>query len=304
MPEDMFSSLVTGAAEAVGPSVAWIGRPRDGAVGSGVVWDRRGFVVTNAHVVAGAAQLEVALPSGQRFAARPVGWDPLYDLAVLRLEAGSGAELAPARFGDSDRLKVGQGVVALGNPLGLSWTVTFGVVSALERTLPGPGGEALEGLIQTDAAINPGNSGGPLATLGGEVVGVTTAMILGGQGLGFAIPSSIVVPVAAELVAGRQPAHPWLGVAAQAEVIPPTIVRALQLPADRGVLIVDLVPGGPAAHSGLRPLDLIVAVNGHPVASVGALRRALVAQGTADVEVLRGGERVHVRVAPADRPRV
>jgi S1-C subfamily serine protease len=268
MTEDVFSQLVVAAAEAVGPSVAWIGRPRDGAVGSGVVWDSRGYIVTNAHVVTGAGTLEVALPSGQRCIARAVGWDALYDLALLQCDADPGTEMKAAHFGESDALRPGQVVIALGNPLGLSWSVTFGVISALERVLSGPGGEALEGLIQTDAAINPGNSGGPLANLSGEVIGVTTATVLGGQGLSFAIPSSIVVPVATALAEGRQPAHPWLGIAAQPEVIPPTIVRALQLPADRGVLVVDLVPDGPGARSGLRPLDLILEINGRPVATV------------------------------------
>jgi S1-C subfamily serine protease len=305
---DGFSRTVAGAAEEVGPSVAWVGRGgrRGGGIGSGVVWDERGHVVTNAHVVGDARELEVALPSGRRFRARTVGADRFSDLAVLRLEPPVAAELKPARFGDSDRLRVGQGVIALGNPLGFSWTVTFGVVSALERTLGEPNGALLDGLVQTDAAINPGNSGGPLATLDGRVIGITTAMILGGQGLGFAIPSSAVGPLVEQLVAGRRPVHPWLGVAAQAEVVPPAIARAMDLPAERGVLIVEVVPGGPADRAGLQANDHVVAVNGRPVATPSGMRRALVpsgpGDGLAEVEVVRAGRLLRRLVPVAERP--
>jgi S1-C subfamily serine protease len=304
MALDPFSEAVARAAETVGPSVAWVGRAGEHGVGSGVVWDDHGHVVTNAHVVGRADTLEVALPSGQRFMARPVGVDPLFDLAVVRVQAPVVVTLHPARFGDSDALRVGQGVIALGNPLGFSWTVTFGVVSALERSLVEPGGALLDGLIQTDAAINPGNSGGPLATLSGEVVGITTAMIMGGQGLGFAIPASAVTPLVAQLLAGRRPRHPWLGIVGQAEVVPAAVARALELPADRGVLVTEVVPDGPADRGGLRTFDFIVAVNGRPVATPSGIRRALGASDAAEVEVLRGTERLTRRIRVAERPRV
>ncbi len=304
MTLDPFSEAVAHAAETVGPSVAWVGRAGDSGVGSGVVWDSHGHVVTNAHVVADARALEVALPSGQRFAARPVGVDPLLDLAVVRVQSTVASELRPAKFGDSDALRVGQGVIALGNPLGFSWTVTLGVVSALERSLVEPNGALLDGLIQTDAAINPGNSGGPLATLSGEVVGITTAMIMGGQGLGFAIPASAVKQQIAEMLAGRRPRHPWLGIVGQAEVVPPAVARALELPADRGVLVTDIVPDGPAERGGLRPMDFIVSVNGRAVSTPSGIRRALGSADAADVDVLRGAKRLTRRIRVAERPRV
>ncbi|HVB09669.1 MAG TPA: trypsin-like peptidase domain-containing protein [Bacillota bacterium] len=304
MALDPFSEAVAHAAETVGPSVAWVGRAGDGGVGSGVVWDEQGHVVTNAHVVGNASALEVALPSGQRFAARPVGVDPLLDLAVVQVQMPVSADLQPARFGDSDALRVGQGVIALGNPLGFSWTVTLGVVSALERTLVEPNGALLDGLIQTDAAINPGNSGGPLATLGGEVVGITTAMIMGGQGLGFAIPASAITPLISQLLAGKRPRHPWLGIVGQAEVVPPAVARALGLPADRGVLITEVVPDGPADRGGLRAFDFIVAVNGRAVSTPSGIRRALGSAEAADVDVLRGADRMTRQIRVTERPRV
>jgi S1-C subfamily serine protease len=304
MALDAFSEAVAHAAEIVGPSVAWIGHGREGGVGSGVVWDLHGHIVTNAHVVGQADAVEVALPSGQRFAAAPVGVDPLLDLAVVRVRGPVASELHPARFGDSDSLRVGQGVIALGNPLGFSWTVTLGVVSALERTLVEPNGALLDGLIQTDAAINPGNSGGPLATLAGEVIGINTAMIMGGQGLGFAIPASAITPLIAQLVDGRRPRHPWLGIVGQAEVVPTAVARALDLPADRGVLVTEVVAGGPADRGGLRAFDFIISVNGRAVAAPSGIRRALGAADAAEVEILRGAERIKRRIAVAERPRV
>lgn len=304
MSLDAFSDAVARAAETVGPSVAWIGRAGEHGVGSGVVWDHHGHVLTNAHVIGRSEALEVALPSGQRFSARPVGVDPQLDLAVIRVHPPVAGELSPARFGDSDGLRVGQGVIALGNPLGFSWTVTFGVVSALERTLVEPNGALLDGMIQTDAAVNPGNSGGPLATLQGEVVGITTAMIMGGQGLGFAIPASAITPLVEQMLAGQAARHPWLGVVGQAEVIPAAVARAMQLPADRGVLVTEVVPDAPAARAGLQAFDLILSVNGRAVATPSGIRRALGSAGVADLEILRGADVIRRRVRVTERPRV
>lgn len=300
---DEVSRLVAQAAEQVGPSVVQIGLPGREGVGSGVVWDDAGHILTNAHVVGRSSQVAVQFASGRQLRARTVGADAYYDLAVVH--ADGPFSVPPARFGDSDALRPGVAVIALGNPYGFSWTVTFGVVSALERTLPGPSGGVLDGLIQTDAAINPGNSGGPLATLNGEVVGITTAAIAGGQGLGFAIPSSLAVPVARELVTLGRARHPWLGIQGQADVLPADWVKAFALPVDRGVLITDVVRGGPAEKAGLRSFDLLVAVDERPVATPGAVRRALSgrpAGALVHCRVLRGGELLTIPVRVEERP--
>ncbi len=299
---DPISAAVRHAAEVVGPAVVRIahGGAR-GGMGSGFVWDAAGHLLTNAHVVHGASAVEVAFPNGRRQTGRVVGSDAEYDLAVVRVEPT--AELHPATFGDSDALRPGDAVIAVGNPYGLSWTVTFGVVSGLERVLPGPGGQALDGMVQTDAAINPGNSGGPLALLDGGVVGITTAMLAGGQGLGFAIPGNAALAVAEQLRDHGHAAHPWIGIEGQAEVLPPDWVRLFGLPADRGVLVTGVVPGAPAARAGLQPFDLIVAVNGQPVATPSAIRRALAGSAPAvAVRLLRGGQPREVRVAVRQRP--
>ncbi len=300
---DPLSEATTRAAEMVGPAVVQIvhGSGR-GGMGSGVVWDGDGHVLTNAHVVRGADAVEVASPDGSRQTGLVVGADGVYDLAVVRL---TGARRPPqATFGDSDELRPGQAVLALGNPYGLSWTVTFGVVSALERVLSTPEGGELDGMVQTDAAINPGNSGGPLALLDGSVIGITTAMLAGGQGLGFAIPANTAVAVASELRDHGRASHPWMGILAQAEALPPVWKDLMDLPADRGVLITEVAPGGPAARAGLTRFDLIVAVNGRTVGTPGAVRRSLGAVGgVARLRVLRGGEPLEVAMPVQERPR-
>lgn len=300
---DPVSAAVAHAAEVVGPSVVQIahgGRGR-GGMGSGFVWDATGLLLTNAHVVQGAESVAVAFPDGRQRSGTVVGADAGYDLAVVRVQGG--AELRPVAFGDSDALRPGQAVIAVGNPYGLSWTVTFGVVGALERALPGPGGLPLDGMVQTDAAINPGNSGGPLALLDGGVVGVTTAMLAGGQGLGFAIPANAALAVAAQLRDHGRAAHPWLGIEAQPETLPPEWVRLFALPAERGVLVTGLVPGAPAQRAGILPFDLITAVAGRPVATPSALRQALTGAGrTVAVTLLRGGQPREVTVEVRERP--
>jgi S1-C subfamily serine protease len=305
--KDPLSASIAHAARQVGPSVVQITHGR-GGLGSGVVWSAEGDVLTNAHVVRGAGQVEVRFADGRRTVGAVLGADAVYDLALVRLRGDPGAP--PVRRGDSDALEPGDAVIAVGSPYGLHWSVTFGVVSALERELPGPGGLPLDGMIQTDAAINPGNSGGPLALLDGSVVGVTTAVLAGGQGLGFAIPTNAAAAVAEELRDRGRASHPWLGIEGQAEVLPPEWVRLFGLPADRGVLVTRVVPGGPAHRAGLRSLDLVTAVNGRPVASPSAVRRALTGSGlaaggtTVPVDVLRGGEPVRLWVAVEERPTV
>jgi S1-C subfamily serine protease len=299
---DPISEVITRAAAQVGPSVVQIRASGPAGQGSGFVWDAAGDLLTNAHVVQGVDRVEVAFPDGRVRPGRVVGRDLGYDLAVVRVEGE--APLVPVAFGDSDALEPGVAVIAVGNPFGLRWTVTFGVVGGLERVLPGFDGLPLDGLVQTDAAINPGNSGGPLACLDGRVVGITTAAVPGAQGLGFAIPANAALAVAAELRATGRARHPWLGIEGQAEVVPEAWVRLLGLEADRGVLVTGLVAGAPAERAGLRPWDLIVAVDGQPVATPSALRRALARGGrSVRVRVLRAGEPLEVPVMVEERPR-
>ncbi len=302
---DPISAAVAHAAEVVGPSVVQIAQRADGrgGMGSGFVWDASGLVLTNAHVVDGARAVEVAFPNGRRQTGTVVGADAAYDLAVVRVERSS--DLKPVTLADSDTVVPGDAVIAVGNPYGLKWTVTFGVISGLERQLPGGGALALHGMIQTDAAINPGNSGGPLALLDGQVVGVNTAVLAGGQGLGFAIPANAAVNIAAQLRDHGRALHPWLGIEGQGEVLPAEWVRLFALPTDRGVLVTGVVPGAPADRAGLRPFDLIISVNGRNVATPSAIGRALAgARRRVEVRVLRGGEPVDVTVDVEERPGV
>ncbi len=300
LDRDIITEVVAGAAEMVGPSVVRISRGH--GIGSGVVYDKSGHIVTNAHVLRGSGPLEVGFADGRKLRGTIVGADESYDLAIVRVEKGS--ETTPANFAESDSLRPGQAVIALGNPYGLSWSVSFGVVSALERTVPVGRSGALEGMIQTDAAINPGNSGGPLATLDGRVRGITTAMLQGGQGLGFAIPSSLAVPVAEQLIEDGAARHPYIGIEAQAERIPAHFAKLFELPADRGVLITGVRPGGPADLAGLRVFDLLVEIDGRAVPTPAAIRRVLSAHRPGerlDAVVLRDGKLVPFRLGFSER---
>ncbi len=296
---DPISTAITAAAARLGPAVVQITGP-DGGLGSGFVWDAAGHLLTNAHVVGDAREVLVASPDGRRERGLVVGRDAAYDLAVVAVPAERAP--APVRTGDSDALLPGQAVIAMGNPYGLSWTVTFGVVSALERVLPGRDGQLLDGMVQTDAAINPGNSGGPLATLDGAVIGVTTAMLAGGQGLGFAIPANLAVTIAEQLRDHGSAEHPWIGIEGQAESVPAHLARVLGLEAERGVLVTSVVPGTPAERGGIRPFDLLIAVGGRPVTTPSAIRRALAGAGrSVAVRLLRAGEARTLEIAVARR---
>lgn len=302
MTLDPFSEAVAHAAETVGPSVAWVGRAGDSGVGSGVVWDSHGHVVTNAHVVADARALEVALPSGQRFAARPVGVDPLLDLAVVRVQSTVASELRPAKFGDSDALRVGQGVIALGNPLGFSWTVTLGVVSALERSLVEPNGALLDGLIQTDAAINPGNSGGALVNAQGQVIGITSLKFSSStvQGLNFAIPSNVVTQILQDFEQNGQVVRTWIGA-----TLSQPWQDSVGLPTTSGLTVQSVIPNGPAATAGILAGDEIMAVDGTPVHTDIALTDILWSYkpgATVTVTIKRNGITMNVPVVLAQRP--
>jgi S1-C subfamily serine protease len=301
---DAYSQAVTGVVERVSPSVVHLavthsGRARtpNGTVpyeragaGSGVIITPDGYVLTNSHVVQGAGRLEVGLSDGRQAPATLVGADPHTDLAVVRI-AESGLPAAP--FGDSARLKVGQLVIAIGNPLGFQATVTAGVVSALGRSLRSESGRLIEDIIQTDAALNPGNSGGPLVDSRGGVIGINTAVIQYAQGLCFAIPGNTARWVAGLLIKEGRVRRAQLGVAGQTRPLPRRLVYDLRLSAATGVQIVNVLPGSPAAEADLRPGDIVIALETTTIADVDDLHRYLTRypdERHATVRLLRDAE--------------
>ena len=271
---DPYSARVIHAFETVGPAVVHISAEASNGragTGSGVLFAPDGYLLTNGHVVAGAAKVTASLTDGRRFAAAVIGDDPATDLAVLRL-AGTG--LPHAAFGFSNALKVGQLVVAIGNPLGFQATVTAGIVSALGRTLRAPNGRLIESVIQTDAPLNPGNSGGPLVDGLGRVIGINTAMVGRAQGLCFAIGVDTAVDVTARLMRDGRVKRARLGLAGQTTVLDSRLARRLQRDADTAVLVVEAT-GGAAERGGLRQGDLILEFDGHAVFTVDDLHRLL-----------------------------
>ncbi len=302
---DAYSRAVTRAAERVGPSVVAIEvSGLDGARGggSGFVFTPEGHILTNSHVVHGAADISVLLPGGRRIEAVRVGEDPHTDLAVLRTLA---RDTAPAPMGDSKALRPGQLVVAIGNPLGFQWTVTAGVVSALGRSLRTESGRLVDDVIQTDAALNPGNSGGPLVSSRGEVVGVNTAVIFPAQGLCFAIPSATARFVADRLIRDGAIRRGFLGVAAQNVRLPRPILDRLGRAEEGAVLVLEVEPDGPAGEAGLREGDVILALAGRPVPGVDALHRLLTEETVGrplEGSALRDHSLLNFRVTPSQAP--
>jgi len=313
---DAYSRAVIGAAERVIPAVVGLevaapkrpaaaarrqGPPEEGrGSGSGFVFTPDGFILTNSHVVHGAASIGATLPDGRRFGADLVGDDPATDLAVVRISAPG---LLPAALGDSAALRVGQLVVAIGNPYGFQCTVTAGVASALGRSLRSRTGRLIDNVIQTDAALNPGNSGGPLVSSRGEVIGVNTAMILPASGICFAIAINTARFVAGRLIKDGRIRRGFLGVAGQDVPLPRRFVRAHDLPREGGVLALSIEADGPARRAGLREGDVIVGFAGRPVASVDDLHRMLTeAQvGVPSVlTVLRGARRMDLEIVPSE----
>jgi S1-C subfamily serine protease len=271
---DPYSARVVRAFETVGPAVVHISAEAKngrGGTGSGVLFAPDGYLLTNSHVVAGAVKVTASLTDGRRFAAAVIGDDPATDLAVLRL---AGAGLPHAAFGSSNALKVGQLVVAIGNPLGFQATVTAGIVSALGRTLRSPGGRLIESVIQTDAPLNPGNSGGPLVDGAGRVVGINTAMIGRAQGLCFAIGIDTAVDVTARLMRDGRVKRARLGLAGQTTMLDSRLARRLQRDADTAILVME-TPGGAAERGDLRQGDLILEFDGQAVFTVDDLHRLL-----------------------------
>jgi serine protease Do len=292
---DAYSRTVSAVADKLATSVASIRRGTQGA-GSGVVITPDGFLLTSAHVV-GRARSVRAVVDGRDFAAEVVGSDRLSDLAVLR---GDATELAPAELGDADRLRVGQLVVAIGNPYNFTGSVTAGVVSALGRSLPTGPGRIVENVIQTDAALNPGNSGGALADGHGHVVGINTAVA--GIGLGLAVPvNETTRRIIGALMTDGRFRRAYVGIGGGPRPLPPRV--AARLGRDTGVEVVEVMPGSPAANAGLRPEDLIVSVEGAPVAGMGDLQWIMTAEligSEVAFDVIREGRGLELRLVPAE----
>jgi S1-C subfamily serine protease len=305
---DAFSNAVIGAVERAGPSVIGVRRGKrsadvfDGA-GSGVLVTTDGFALTNNHVVRGADRIEASLHDGRIIEADVVGADPDTDLALIRLRT---SRLPHAELGDSDALKVGQLAVAIGNPLGLEATVTAGVVSALRRTLRGESGRLIEDVIQTDAALNPGNSGGALCDAAGRVVGINTAIISGAQGICFAVPINTANRIIPELMRDGHVIRGWLGIAGQTQGLARALARRLELDAEAGVLVVQVVSGSPAARAGLRPGDVVLSLGGRATTSVDATHSILSRETIGkklEMEILRDGAKRKLELKVEPRPK-
>jgi S1-C subfamily serine protease len=299
---DPYSARVANAFERVGPAVAHIAaidpEDRSRGIGSGVVFAPDGYLLTNNHVVADAARLVASMPDGQQIEAKPVGYDPATDLAVLRLAAGG---LPFAEFGSSAKLRVGQLVVAIGNPLGFQATVTAGIVSALGRSLRSPSGRLIESVIQTDAPLNPGNSGGPLVDGSGRVVGINTAMIGAAHGICFAIGIDTAADVAARIMRDGRVRRSRLGIAAQTAPLDPRLARRLKRIVSSAAMITDLMPGGPAERAGLAKGDVVLNIVGEAIRGVDDMHRLLTgkrANTEMAVEILRAGQLLTVTVTP------
>jgi S1-C subfamily serine protease len=309
---DAYSTAVTGAVDRVSPSVVNIevhqaagrthsGEPRERhGGGSGFVFTPDGLILTNSHVVHDAAKIVVALSDGRRMPAVLIGDDPASDLAVIRVDDPS---LTVAALGDSQRLRVGQVVIAIGAPYGFQSTVTAGVVSALGRSLRSYSGRLIDDVIQTDASLNPGNSGGPLVDSAGRVVGVNTATILPAQGICFAIGINTAKFVASRLLRDGRIRRSFIGVSAQTVPVHRRVVRFYDLPAEMGAVVISVEEGSPAKRAGLREGDVIVALDGKPVAGVDDLHRLLteVRVGVSStLTVLRWTEKLDLKVVPEE----
>jgi S1-C subfamily serine protease len=301
---DAYSRVVTSVAERVSPAVVRIqvetSRGRGGS-GSGFLFTPDGFIITNSHVVHGAERIKVVAPDAGDFQGQLIGEDPDTDLAVLRIDAPM---LRAIKLGDSRKIRVGQLVVAIGNPYGFQHTVTAGVVSALGRSLRSQSGRLIEDVIQTDAALNPGNSGGPLVNSAGEVIGVNTATILPAQGLCFAISVNTAQFIAGKLIRDGVIRRSYIGVQAQTAALNRMIARHYDLEISTGALVLAPEPGSPAARAGLQEGDVIVGLGGEPVEGVDVLHRLLTEERIGvetRLTVLRGTKRLEFKVAPEIR---
>lgn len=302
---DAYSSTVTAVVEKVAPSVVGIDvrvNGRRAGSGSGFVATPDGFVITNSHVVHGAREIEVALLDGRHVRGMLVGDDPDSDLAVLRVAAGG---LQPLEIADSSSVKVGQLVVALGNPFGLQCTVTAGVISALGRSLRAQSGRLMDNILQTDAALNPGNSGGPLVDARGRVVGVNTAIVAAGQGICFAIASSTATRIAGILIRDGKVTRGYIGVAGADIEIPRHLQRLHALAQERAIIVHGVEEHSPASRAGLEDGDVVLAIGWQPVTGVDALHKVLAdhAPGTpTTVTILRRNALETRTIIPTELP--
>jgi serine protease Do len=265
---------------------------RQHGLGSGFVISEDGYIVTNNHVIDRAKDIQVTLAGGERYEAEIIGRDPKTDLALLKINPKE--KLPAVRFGDSNKLRIGDWVIAIGNPFGLGHTVTAGIVSAKGRVL---GLGNYDDFIQTDAPINPGNSGGPLFNLEGEVVGVNTAIVAGGQGIGFAIPIDMAKNVVEQLKTRGKVVRGWLGVLVQQ--ITPEIAEGMNLKEPRGALVADVTAGGPAEKAGIRRGDVIVGLNGHRIENISELTSTIAMtppHTQLKLEVIREGKEKEITV--------
>jgi len=309
---DEYSRTVVGAADRVGPAVVNIdikqrvngrrGPHEIGGSGSGFIIAPDGFILTNSHVVHDANQIAVSLPDGRECPAQLVGDDPDTDLAVIRIDA---PQLGHVRLADSENLRVGQLVIAIGNPLGFQASVTAGVISALGRSMHSQSGRLIDNIIQTDAALNPGNSGGPLVNSAGEVIGVNTAMIRPAQGICFAIASNTAKFVAGWLIRDGKIRRSYIGVAGQNVPLHRRIVRFYNLPLETGVLVVSVEKESPAQRAGLREGDIMIAFNQTPMGSIHELHKMLMGEQIgveAKVLIIRHTEKLVLSITPAESP--
>jgi S1-C subfamily serine protease len=314
---DSYSQAVIGVVERVAPSVVMIdvahrrrsrhpgrgegrGEEEVRGNGSGVIFTPDGFVLTNSHVVHRAASLKAVLQDGREFAAEVIGDDRFTDLAVIRVSA---QDLPAAPLGDSNAIRIGQLVIAIGNPYGFQATVTAGVVSALGRSLRGEGGRLIDNVIQTDAALNPGNSGGPLVNSRGEVIGINTAMIPWAQGICFSIPVNTAKIIAGKLMKEGKVTRAYLGIAGQVLELATNALRVHRLTGRRGVMIGSVEPDGPASRAGLLTGDVIVEFDGQRLESIDDLHRMLSGDVIAkriELTVLRLSKKLRITLEPAE----
>jgi S1-C subfamily serine protease len=311
---DAYSRAVISGAEKVSPSVVYIevrqrsrtranSRPapdegRGG--GSGFIFTPDGFILTNSHVVHRANKIEVTVSDGHKYEAELIGDDPDTDLAVIRINAPN---LVPAELGDSQKIRVGQLVVAIGNPYGFQYTVTAGVVSALGRSLRAQSGRLMDDVIQTDAALNPGNSGGPLVNSRGQVIGVNTAMILPAQGICFATSIDTAKFVASRLIRDGKVSRSYIGLAGQNVPLPRRIVRYYNLPVESGIMIISYDGDSPAKKAGALEGDIIVGFDDRPIAGIDELHKLLTEDRIGhkfSLLVIRGTEKLTLEVVPEE----
>jgi S1-C subfamily serine protease len=303
-PLQELSEEIVALAETVGPSVVSVQVMKSKGSGnaSGAVIAPGGTIITNSHVAADAIGCQVTLSDGSTHLADVVGDDPATDLAVLQIPTGG---LTPLDLGDSNRLRVGEWVMAIGNPLGLQKTHSTGIVSALGRSLRSSSGRLIDEVIQTDAPMNPGSSGGPLVNAAGEIVGINTAIAFPAQGICFAVPSNTVRFVSEEIRNHGRVIRGYLGISGMTVVLPGKIRESMKLTKERGVQVVEIVPGSPAHACGVRAGDVTVRLDGKRTESADDIHRALRAGTigkTLTVEVIRSGRLVALEVRPVEAP--